>query len=90
VSSSRIELRPGPRAVLLDLAKPARRQLQRAIDSLAGAPRPEGAVELAGLPGALRLNVGEHRVVYTTGDGVVTVLVIATDPRTSSGLPQPE
>lgn len=76
MSAHRIELRPGARTALLDLDKPTRRQLQRAIDSLAGAPRPADAVELAGLPGALRINVGKHKVVYTADDRAITILVI--------------
>ena len=83
MSAHRIELRPGARTALLDLDRPVRRQLQRAIDGLASAPRPDGATELTGLPGALRINVGQHRVVYTTSAEAITILVVDTDPRTS-------
>lgn len=81
MSLYRVELRPGARKALFELDKPARRQIQRAIDGLADSPRPAGAVELTGEPGALRIRVGNHRVVYKAGPARVTILVIDVDPR---------
>ncbi|HEX5402360.1 MAG TPA: type II toxin-antitoxin system RelE/ParE family toxin [Pseudonocardiaceae bacterium] len=77
MSGYRIHLRPDARATLLGLDKQVRRRLQRAIDGLAA--QPGGSVALAGLPGALRLRVGDHQVVYTVRGQDVLVLVIGAD-----------
>ncbi len=80
VNTRRIEFRPGATTALLGLGEPARRRLQRAIDGLADDTRPDGAVELAGLPGAFRINVGRHKVVYTADERTITILVADEDP----------
>jgi mRNA interferase RelE/StbE len=76
-----IEVRPGARKALLGLDKPVRRRVQHAIDDLADRPRPEGVVALASAPGLLRINVGDHRIVYTFRDHELLVLVIDIDHR---------
>jgi mRNA-degrading endonuclease RelE of RelBE toxin-antitoxin system len=68
MTGGRIHLRPEAHQALLALDKAARRRLQRAIDGLASQSRPTSAVDLAGLPGAVRLPVGDHQLVYTVLD----------------------
>lgn len=77
MSAYRIDVRPEARTALLDLPKPTRRQLQRAIDGLAEDPRPSGAVELTGQPGAHWLQIGHHRIVYNTNPPQILILLIA-------------
>jgi mRNA interferase RelE/StbE len=86
MSHYRIQLRPDAREALLGLDKPVRRRLQRAIDGLAEHAHPERVVVLAGQPGALRLRVGDHQVVYTIRDQDVLVLVIGADHLGSVGV----
>jgi len=64
VSRYHIEVQPGVRKALLNLDKPIRRRVQRAIDDLADCPRPQGVTALAGAPGTLRIHVGDYRVIY--------------------------
>jgi mRNA interferase RelE/StbE len=71
-----ISLRPAARDVLLRLDKPTRRRLQYAIDGLAIQAQPQDAVGLRGQPGALRLRVGDHQLVYTIKQQEVLVLLI--------------
>lgn len=79
-----IQVRPAARAALLQLDKPTRRRLQRAIDRLPE-ERPEGAIALTGRPGTFRVRVGRHQVLYTeteTERKEVLILLVApaTDP----------
>jgi mRNA-degrading endonuclease RelE of RelBE toxin-antitoxin system len=75
-----VAVRPEVRTALLALAKPARRQLQHAIDGLAENPWPNDAAPLAGQPGALWLQVGRHRIVYTADTHQLLILVIDSTP----------
>jgi mRNA interferase RelE/StbE len=81
VSRYHIEVQPGARKSLLNLDKPIRRRVQRAIDDLAGCPRPQGVTALVGAPGMLRIRVGDYRVIYTVRDHELLVLVIDIDHR---------
>jgi mRNA interferase RelE/StbE len=81
VSRYHIEVQPGARKTLLNLDKPIRRRVQRAIDDLADCPRPPGVTALAGAPGTLRIRVGDYRVLYTVRDGALLILVIDIDHR---------
>lgn len=65
------------------LDKPVRRRVQSAIDRLAGDPRPNGVVALAGHKGLLRIRVGDYRIIYTVDDGVLLVLVVDVDHRST-------
>lgn len=68
------QVRPAARDALLQLDKPTRRRLQRAIDSLPT----EEAVPLTGQPGTFRLRVGGHQVLYTeTDQKEVLILLVA-------------
>jgi mRNA interferase RelE/StbE len=75
-SRYRIEL---TREALRGLAKPdkrVRRRVQGAIDKLAGDPRPAGMIALRGAPGALRIRVGDHRIIYALHDDRILIVVI--------------
>ncbi len=55
----------------------ARRQkIVDAIESLAQTPRPEGCKKLAGWEGALRIRIGDYRIVYTVSDSEIIVEII--------------
>ncbi|BCL13874.1 type II toxin-antitoxin system RelE family toxin [Micromonospora sagamiensis] len=51
-------------------------RLVAAIAALSVAPRPEGAISLAGHAGLLKVRVGDYRIVYTVNDSVLLVLVV--------------
>jgi mRNA interferase RelE/StbE len=75
VSEYRIELRPAALRALRKLDPPIRRRVQGAIALLAQNPRPPAARSLKGRP-ALRVRVGDYRVIYTVHDDVLLVVVI--------------
>lgn len=57
-------------------------RIKTAIQSLAEAPRPQGAIKLTGVdPPAWRLRVGEYRIVYEIFEDELVVLVINVAPR---------
>jgi mRNA interferase RelE/StbE len=71
-----VELTPAAERTLRKLDKPIARRLVVAMYNLALDPRPAGAKALAGHPGALRLRVGDYRVVYRVEDKRLLVLVL--------------
>jgi mRNA interferase RelE/StbE len=60
----RISWRPRAREHFLALDKPVRKRVDEALDKLAGDPRPAGATPLTGMPGVLRIRVGDYRILY--------------------------
>ena len=52
------------------------KRIVRAIEALAGTPRPPGAIQLAVGDGELRIRVGGHRVIYDIEDEALVVLVL--------------
>jgi mRNA interferase RelE/StbE len=52
-----------------------------AIGMLRDVPRPPAATTLGGHAGLLRVRVGDHRIVYSVDDGILTVLVVAIGHR---------
>lgn len=60
------------------LRDPLKSRIDAAINSLGAAPRPPGAVKLAGRDD-YRVRVGDHRIVYAIDedDGVVIIARIA-------------
>ncbi len=72
----RISIERDALRALLKLDKPVRRRVQTAIDRLSDDPRPAGARALAGRHGALRIRVGDYRIVYEVHDDELLVLVI--------------
>lgn len=71
-----IALRSAVEKQIAALDKPIRRRVAASIDALATDPRPAGAVALQGLPGVLRVRVGDYRIVYTVNDGELIVLIV--------------
>lgn len=75
MSAYRIELRPAAVRALRKLDPQVRRRVQGAIALLAQQPRPPGARALQGRP-ALRVRVGDYRIIYTIEDDVLLVVVV--------------
>jgi mRNA interferase RelE/StbE len=67
---------PAAERTLRKLDKPIPHRLVAEIGHLAYDPRPSGVKALAGHPGALRLRVGDYRVVYRVEDKRLLVLVL--------------
>jgi mRNA interferase RelE/StbE len=80
VSRYRIELRPAAVRALRKLDPPIGRRVQGAIALLAQDPRPPAARPLKGRP-ALRVRVGDYRIIYTVHDDVLLVVVITLGHR---------
>jgi len=80
VSEYRIELRPAAVRALRKLDSSVRRRLQGAIALLAKDPRPPAARALQGRP-ALRVRVGDYRIIYTVADDVLLVVVVTLGHR---------
>jgi len=80
VSEYRIELRPAAVRALRKLDPSVRRRLQGAIALLAKDPRPPAARALQGRP-ALRVRVGDYRIIYTVADDVLLVVVVTLGHR---------
>jgi mRNA interferase RelE/StbE len=80
VTKYRIELRPAAVRALRKLDPPVRRRAQAAIALLARDPRPPAARPLKGRP-ALRVRVGDYRVIYAVRDDVLLVVVITLGHR---------
>ena len=51
-------------------------RMTRAIDALADAPRPSGARAVVSGGGALRLRVGDDRIIYEVDDNARKVLIV--------------
>lgn len=80
MSGFRIELRPAAVRALKKLDPPVRRRLQGAIALLATDPRPPAARKLQGRD-ALRVRVGDYRIIYTVEDDVLLVVVVTLGHR---------
>ena len=80
MSEYRIELRPAAVRALRKLDPPIRRRIQGAIALLAQDPRPPAACALKGRP-ALRVRVGDYRIIYSVQDDVLLVVVITLGHR---------
>lgn len=80
MSEYRIELRPAAVRALRKLDPSVRRRLQGAIALLAKDPRPPAARALQGRP-ALRVRVGDYRIIYTVADDVLLVVVVTLGHR---------
>lgn len=76
----RIELRPAAARSLRKLDPQVRSRVQGAISLLAFDPRPPNARALKGRP-ALRVRVGDYRIIYTVDDAVVLIVVVALGHR---------
>jgi mRNA interferase RelE/StbE len=72
----RIELTRDALRALAKLDRSVRRRIQAAIDELAGDPRPAGMIALRGAPGAVRIRVGDYRIIYALHDDRLLIVVI--------------
>jgi mRNA interferase RelE/StbE len=69
---------------LAKLDRAVARRIVRAVDALAGDPRPSGSRPLVGFPDLLRLRVGAYRVIYTIRSDKVLVLVLRVAHRSEA------
>jgi mRNA interferase RelE/StbE len=60
------------------------RRIEAAIDRLAEEPRPRGARKLRGRSNALRLRVGEYRVIFAVFDKERLVKILGVHRRTTT------
>lgn len=75
-----IEIRAAKALAKLD--RQVQERVGAAIEALASDPRPHGAEKLTGQD-ALRIRVGDYRVVYVITDAVVTVTVVKIGHRSN-------
>ncbi|MBM4420961.1 MAG: type II toxin-antitoxin system RelE/ParE family toxin [Chloroflexi bacterium] len=70
-----VELQRSAERDLLRLSPTLRARVLDRVGMLAAEPRPAGSLRLAGVSGAFRLRVGDHRVVYEVDDQAQVVVV---------------
>ena len=80
MSDYRIELRPAAVRALRKLDPAQRHRLQGAIALLAKDPRPPAARSLVGRP-ALRVRVGDYRIIYMVRDDALLIVVVTVGHR---------
>ncbi len=56
-------------------------RIVRALKGLESEPRPSGVTRLVGQDGALRIRVGDWRILYELREAEVVVLVLRIGPR---------
>ena len=76
-----VEWRPAAVRALRKLDKQAAMRITARVSTLADQPRPADVKALVGLPGTLRIRVGDYRVVYQVHDRAVVVLILAVGHR---------
>ena len=76
----RIEFRPAALRELRTIDRSAQPRIQGAIALLAQDPRPPASRPLRGRQG-YRLRIGDYRIIYTTDDGVLVIVVVTTGHR---------
>ena len=72
----RVEVARRALKVLSSLPRQGQQRIRAAIDLLAEAPRPPGAVRIVGEPHAYRVRVGDYRVVYEIVDDRLVIQVV--------------
>ncbi len=80
MNACRVELRPAAVRALRKLDPQVRGRIQGAIALLAQDPRPPAARVLQGRP-ALRVRVGDYRIISTVADDVLLVVVVTLGHR---------
>lgn len=75
MASYSVLIKPSAAKELERLPDKLRRQVAKRIQALAENPRPLGVEKLTG-EDLYRIRQGDHRVVYSIADAVLTVLVI--------------
>jgi mRNA interferase RelE/StbE len=63
------------------LPRPVQERLEPRIAALADDPRPPGVVAMAGEAGALRLRIGDYRIVYRVQDETLTIQIVRVGHR---------
>ncbi len=63
------------------ISEPFYRRIRSVIAGLAGNPRPDGSLKVAGYANRYRIRVGKYRVVYEINDNRLRILVIAAAER---------
>jgi mRNA interferase RelE/StbE len=71
----RVEFAPGAVREFGKLPDSVKKRLVPKIEDLGRDPRPSGVKKIAGGGGALRIRVGDYRVIYDVTDATRTVLV---------------
>jgi mRNA interferase RelE/StbE len=72
------------RKFLQKLPKNLLGRISKAIDGLAGNPRPEGCKKLEGYDNLYRIRVGDWRISYAIEDDRLIVLVIEVAPKSDA------
>ena len=80
MASYSVLIKPSAAKELERLPDKLRRQIAKRIASLADQPRPAGCEKLTG-EDLYRIRQGDHRVVYSIADAVLTVLVVRVGNR---------
>ncbi len=76
-----VEFLPSAARELMKLDVAVQRRLARAVDRLADAPRPTGAVKLRGADDIWRLRVGDYRILYRLEEDRLVVLTVKVGHR---------
>ena len=76
----RIEFRPAALRELREIDRSTQPRIQGAISLLAKDPRPPASRPLRGRDG-YRLRVGDYRIIYTSDDGVLLIVVVTVGHR---------
>ncbi|MBB0970225.1 type II toxin-antitoxin system RelE/ParE family toxin [Dietzia aerolata] len=71
-----ITYKPSAAKALRKVHPTEQKRIVRAIEALAEAPRPTGAIQLSGGDGELRIRVGNYRIIYDIEDDALVVLVL--------------
>ena len=72
----RIELKPSAAKSLARLPVDLQKRIVRAVEILAGDPRPHGVAKMAGDDNLWRVRVGDFRIVYEIHDDMLLVMVL--------------
>lgn len=80
-ASCRIEFTSAAARQFRKLPSQAQWRLKERIDRLADNPRPPGVVAIKDSSGALRLRVGDYRVIYRVEDERLVILVVRVGHR---------
>ena len=73
--SYRIEIRPRAAREYRKLQIEIRESIAERNDTLAGEPRPPGAMKLSGTQNGYRIRVGTYRILYEIRDDLLVVVV---------------
>lgn len=72
---------PAARKALRKIPAYDAERIDAKIQSFAEDPTPAGAEKLKGRDGALRVRVGDYRIIYEVHDGILVVVVVTVGHR---------